>query len=339
MRVLVTGGGGFLGKAIVKLLRDRGDEVRSFSRNEHPALAELGVEHCCGELGDATAVKRAAKDCELVFHVAAKAGVWGSYEDFYRANVLGTRHIIAACRYHEIKRLVHTSSPSVVFDGTDMEGVDESIPYPDHFEAFYPQTKAEAEQLVLHANDESLATVALRPHLIWGPGDNHLVPRILERGAKGALRRIGKKECLADTIYIDNAALAHIQAADRLDIASVVAGKTYFLSQGEPLPLWDIVDRILDAGDIPPVSGTISPQLAYAIGWCMEKVYGLLRLQSEPRMTRFVARELSTAHWFNISAAQQDFAYQPQVSFDEGMLRLKKWLTERENRNETVAVR
>ena len=326
MKALVTGGGGFLGKAIVKLLLERGDEVRSFSRNEHPALSELGVEHCCGELSDAEAVKCAAEGCDMVFHVAAKAGVWGPYEEYYRANVLGTRHVIAACRHHGIKRLVYTSSPSVVFDGTDMEGVDESVPYPEHFDAFYPQTKAEAEQLVLQANDQELATVALRPHLIWGPEDNHLVPRILERGAKGALRKLGTRECLADTIYIDNAALAHIQAADHLDIGSPVAGKAYFLSQGEPLPIWEVVNRILDAGGLPPVTRTISPVLAYRIGAVLEKVYTLFNLKGEPRMTRFVAKELSTSHWFDLSAARRDFGYQPEVSFDEGMERLREWL-------------
>jgi nucleoside-diphosphate-sugar epimerase len=184
---------------------------------------------------------------------------------------------------------------------------------------------------VLQANDEQLATVALRPHLIWGPEDNHLVPRILDRGGKGALRRIGSRDCLADTIYIDNAALAHLQAGDRLDIDSIVAGKAYFLSQGEPLPIWEIVDRILDAGGIAPVSGTISPRLAYGIGWTLEKIYSLLRIKSEPRMTRFVAKELSTAHWFDISAAKKDFGYNPQVSFDEGMLRLKSWLAEQKS--------
>jgi nucleoside-diphosphate-sugar epimerase len=326
MKALVTGGGGFLGKAIVKLLRERGDEVRSFSRNEHPALSDLGVEHCCGELSDAEAVKRAAEGCDIVFHVAAKAGVWGPYEEFYRANVLGTKHVIEACRHHGIKRLVHTSSPSVVFDGTDMEGVDESVPYPEHFEAFYPQTKAEAEKLVLQANDGELATVALRPHLIWGPEDNHLVPRILERGAKGALRKLGTRECLADTIYIDNAALAHVQAADHLDIGSPVAGNAYFLSQGEPLPIWEVVNRILDAGGLPPVTRTISPALAYRIGALLEKVYTLFNLKGEPRMTRFVAKELSTSHWFDLSAARKDFGYRPEISFDEGMERLRDWL-------------
>jgi nucleoside-diphosphate-sugar epimerase len=329
MKALVTGGGGFLGKAIVKLLCERGDEVRSFSRNEHPALTELGVEHYCGELSDGAAVKHAAAGCDIVYHVAAKAGVWGPYEEFYRANVLGTRHVIETCRQHGIKRLVYTSSPSVVFDGTDMEGVDESVPYPGHYEAFYPQTKAEAEQLVLQANDQALATVALRPHLIWGPEDNHLVPRILERGAKGALRKLGSRECLADTLYIDNAALAHLQAADHLDIGSTVAGKAYFLSQGEPLPIWDVVNRILDAGGLPPVTRTISPELAYKVGALLEKVYTLLRLKGEPRMTRFVARELSTAHWFDLGAAYRDFGYQPRISFDEGIERLREWLATR----------
>ncbi len=326
MKALVTGGGGFLGKAIIKLLCDRGDEVRSFSRHEHPALITMGVEHCRGELSDAEAVKSAADGCDIVFHVAAKAGVWGPYEEFYRANVLGTRHVIAACRHHGIKLLVHTSSPSVVFDGTDMEGVDESMPYPEHFEAFYPQTKAEAEQLVLQANDQDLATVALRPHLIWGPEDNHLVPRILERGKKGALRKLGSRECLADTIYIDNAAMAHLQAADHLDIGSTVAGKAYFLSQGEPRPLWEVVNRILNAGGLPPVTRTISPLLAYWIGAVLEKVYTILKLKGEPRMTRFVAKELSTSHWFDLSAARRDFGYRPEISFDEGMERLRDWL-------------
>ncbi|MBE0577000.1 MAG: NAD-dependent epimerase/dehydratase family protein [Desulfuromonadales bacterium] len=326
MKALVTGGGGFLGKAIVRLLHERGDGVRSFSRNEHPALAKMGVEHCRGELDDAEAVKHAAAGCDIVFHVAAKAGVWGPYEEFYRVNVLGTRHIIDACQHHGIQRLVYTSSPSVVFDGSDMQGVDESLPYPEHFEAFYPQTKAVSEQLVLQANDQNLATVALRPHLIWGPEDNHLVPRILERGARGALRKIGTRECLVDTIYIDNAALAHLQAADHLGIGSGVAGKAYFLSQGEPLPIWEVVNRILAAGGLPPVTRTISPALAYNIGAVLEKVYTLFKLEGEPRMTRFVARELSTAHWFDLSAARRDFDYQAVVSFDEGIERLRAWL-------------
>lgn len=327
MKALVTGGGGFLGKAIVRLLRARGDAVRSFSRTPHPELAALGVEHCCGELHDPVAVDAAVAGCDIVYHVAAKAGIWGPYAEFYQANVVGTQNVIAACRRHGVRHLVYTSSPSVVFDGSDMEGVDESVPYPRHFHAPYPQTKAAAEILVLRSNSPELATVALRPHLIWGPEDNHLVPRILARGRQGALRRIGTRPCLIDTIYIDNAAAAHLLAADALAIGSQVAGRAYFLSQGEPIPLWEMVNRILAAGGLPPVTRTISPRLAYAIGWTLEKSYAALRISSEPRMTRFVARELSTAHWFDISAARRDFGYQPLVSLDAGMERLQAWLT------------
>lgn len=326
MRALVTGGGGFLGKAIIRQLLAGGATVRSFSRHDYPQLTTLGVEHSCGDLSDLPAVEAAVAGCDMVFHVAARAGVWGPFAEFYQANVIGTENVIQACRRQGVKRLVYTSSPSVVFDGNDMAGVDESVPYPEHFHAFYPQTKAQAEQLVLAANDQTLATVALRPHLIWGPEDNHLVPRILERGAKGALRRIGKRSCLVDTIYIDNAAEAHLLAAEQLDISSVVAGKVYFLSNGEPLPLWDVINRILAAGKLPPVTRSISPGLAYAIGTLLEKVYTLLSLPGEPRMTRFVARELSTAHWFDLGNARRDFGYSPKISIDEGMRRLQDWL-------------
>ncbi|RLB70541.1 MAG: 3-beta hydroxysteroid dehydrogenase, partial [Deltaproteobacteria bacterium] len=225
-----------------------------------------------------------------------------------------------------ITRLVYTSSPSVVFDGSDMEGIDESVPYPDHYLSWYPQTKAEAEQLVLAANDATLATVALRPHLIWGPEDNHLVPRILEQGRAGALRRIGKNPCLVDTVYVDNAAEAHILAAKKLSVNGAVAGKAYFVSNDEPLPLWDMVNRILATDGLPAVEKMISPRLAYAIGGLLENIYRLFKLSGEPRMTRFVAKELSTAHWFDLSAAKADFGYQPQVSIEEGLSRLQGWL-------------
>lgn len=326
MKALVTGGGGFLGGAIVRALVARGDSVRSFSRANYSALSDLGVEQISGDLGDSKAVTTAAKGCDIVFHVAAKPGVWGPYEDYYRANVIGTENVLTACRANAIPRLVYTSSPSVVFDGSDMEGVDETVPYPEHFEAPYPQTKAIAEQQVLAANGPGLATVALRPHLIWGPEDNHLVPRIVQRGRSGQLRRIGQRPCLVDHIYVDNAADAHLQAADALAPGSAVAGKAYFISNGEPIPLWEMVNRILAAAGVPAVERTISPKLAYLAGYLLEKVYGALKLSGEPRMTRFLARELSTAHWFDISAARRDFGFNPRVSTAEGLRRLQAWL-------------
>ncbi|MBY0525904.1 MAG: NAD-dependent epimerase/dehydratase family protein [Gemmataceae bacterium] len=326
MKALVTGGGGFLGQAIVQRLLARGDSVRSFARGAYPDLTAQGVEVCQGDLADAVAVTDAVRGCDLVFHVAAKAGIWGPYREFYQANVVGTRNVCAACRNAAVHRLVYTSSPSVVFTGRDMEGVDESVPYAHHFKAPYPRTKALAEQLVLQANGPNLATVALRPHLIWGPGDNHLVPRILARGRTGQLRKIGRGANRIDATYIDNAADAHLLAADRLQPGSRIAGKAYFIAQDEPVPLWDLVNRILRAGGLPPVTRGVSPGLAYGAGWICELIHGVLRLDGEPRMTRFVARELATAHWFDLSAARRDLDYRPTVSTEEGLRRLEMWL-------------
>lgn len=327
MRALVTGGGGFLGGAIVRMLRERGDLVRSFSRGEYPQLTRLGVEQCRGDLTDREALLRAAQGCDIVFHVAAKAGVWGSYDEFQRPNVIGTENVLSACTSLGISRLVFTSSPSVVFDGRDVEGGDESLPYPSAYHAHYPRTKALAEQLVLAANSPQLATVALRPHLIWGEGDNHLVPRILAKARAGKLRRIGSRPCLVDTVYVDNAARAHLLAADHLDPGSPPSGRAYFISNGEPIPLWEMVNRILAAADLPPVTRSIPPWLAYTAGTLCESTWGLLRLPHEPPMTRFVARELATAHWFDITAARRDLGYQPAVSLDEGFRHLREWLS------------
>lgn len=326
MNALVTGGGGFLGLAIVRALRVRGDAVRSVSRQEHPALRELGAEHVRGDVADAAAVSAAADGCDIVFHVAAKAGLAGPYAGYHRANVVGTENVLAACRAHGIRRLVHTSSPSVVFNGRDMEGVDESVPYPTHFEAHYPHTKALAEQLVLKANSPTLATVALRPHLIWGPGDNHLLPRLVARAKSGQLRRIGSQRNLVDTVFIDNAADAHLLAADALVPGAPCAGKAYFISNGEPVPLWDMVNWMLGAAGLPPVTRTVPVPVALALAWVFETANRLTGSTKEPRLTKFMAREMSTAHWFNISAAKRDFGYVPCVTTQEGLRRLAVYL-------------
>jgi nucleoside-diphosphate-sugar epimerase len=323
MNALVTGGGGFLGGAIVRQLLSRGDTVRSFSRTDHPALGALNVDQRHGDLAHAEEVANAATGCDIVFHVAAKAGIGGRYEDYHRANVLGTENVIAACHHHGIRRLVYTSSPSVVFDGHDMEGVNESVPYPDHYEAHYPKTKAMAEQQVLSSNSAQLATVALRPHLIWGPGDNHLIPRLLAKARAGQLRRIGHRENRVDAVYIDNAADAHLCAADRLAPGSSIAGKAYFIAQGEPLPMWDLIHRILATANLPPVQKSIPTPVALMIGSVLETWYTAFRLQREPRLTRFLVRELSTAHWFDLTAAQRDLGYSPKVSLEEGLRRLQ----------------
>ena len=323
MKALVTGGGGFLGLAVVRALRRRGAEVCSYSRHAHDALAGLGAEQRQGDLADAATLAAAAARCDAVFHVAAKPGLWGDYEEYHRANVVGTRNVIAACRAQGVRRLVYTSSPSVVFAGRDMEGVDESAPYPARYAAHYPRTKAMAEQLVRAANDAQLATVSLRPHLIWGPGDNHLLPRLAARARAGQLMRIGSRPNLIDTVYVDNAADAHLLACDRLAPGAAIAGKAYFISQGEPVPLWEMVNRLLDAAGAPRVTRTIPTPLALALAWGFETAYRVTGNQSEPRLTRFLVHELSTAHWFNISAARRDLGYAPAVSIAEGLERLR----------------
>lgn len=323
MIALVTGGGGFLGHAIVRRLLERGIETRSFSRTAHGALKELGVQQFQGDIADPKAVGLAARGCDVVFHVAAKPGLWGRYEDYHRTNVVGTQTLIDACRELGIRRFVYTSSPSVVFDGNDMEGVDESVPYPSHYEAHYPRTKALAEKLVLAANNDHLATTGLRPHLIWGPGDNHLLPRLVARAKSGQLRRIGSRPNLIDTVYIDNAAEAHVNAAERLEPGSRPAGKAYFISQGEPVPLWEMVNRLLEAAGAPPVKKSVPTWLAMALATCFESVHRVTQNPAEPRLTRFVVREMSTAHWFNLEAARRDLGYDPKISTEEGLARLR----------------
>jgi nucleoside-diphosphate-sugar epimerase len=298
--------------------------VVNLSHRRHPALDALGVTQHAGDVADAEAVVRAATGCDVVFHVAARAGLAGRYHDYYRSNVVGTERVVAACRRLGINRLVYTSSPSVVFDGNDMVGVNESAPYPTRYLAAYPKTKAAAEQAVRLANGPDLATVALRPHLIWGPGDNHLVPRLVDRARAGRLRRIGRASKLIDSVYIENAAQAHLLAADRLAPGSSIAGKAYFITNGEPLPMWDLVNRILAAAGLGPVSRSVPFPLAYAAGWVLDMVYALLPGRREPPMTRFLAKELASAHWFDITAARRDLGYEPTVSLDEGLRRLAK---------------
>ncbi len=322
MKALVTGGGGFLGGAVVRALLVRGDDVASLARGDYPELARLGVRLVRGDLADPAAVRRAVEGCDMVFHVAAKAGISGPAAEYRRTNVDGTRNVIAACRAAGVGRLVHTSTPSVVHGGGSLAGADESLPYARHFTSPYPATKAAAERVVLAANDASLATVALRPHLVWGPGDTQLVPRILDRARRGRLRFVGDGRALIDSTYVENAAAAHLLAADRLAVGSRCAGRAYFISQGEPRPVMELVNAILRAGGLAPVTATVPVPVAVAAGAAAELWWRLLRRPGEPPMTRFLARQLGTAHWFDISAARRDLGYRPEVSIDDGLRRL-----------------
>lgn len=326
MTILVTGGGGFLGGAVARLLAARGERVISFTRSAYPWLAEIGVEQKHGDLADAETVRQAVQGCDAVIHTAAKAGVWGRRSDFHSTNVQGTQNVIAACKEFAVSRLVYTSTPSVVHSGQDIEGGNESLPYSKHFEADYPETKTEAERAVRAANDTRLATVALRPHLIWGPGDPHLIPRFLARARAGRLRRIGSRDVTVDATYIDNAADAHVLALDRLQPGSAIAGKSYFISNGEPIKLWEFLNRVLELAGLPPVTRSVPVRLARWIGWASESLHRVFRLSGEPAMTLFVASQLSTSHWFDISAARRDLGYEPRITTEEGLQRLARSL-------------
>ena len=324
MKVLVTGGGGFLGQALCRRLVERGFDVTSFNRGTYPALESIGVRQVQGDLADRDAVLAAAAGVGAIFHNAAKAGAWGSYDSYHRANVIGTRNVIDACRAHGIARLVYTSTPSVTHRATHPVegGTADDVPYGTDFKAPYATTKAIAEREVLAANDAALATIALRPRLIWGPGDNQLLPRLAERARAGRLRMVGTGENLIDTTYIDNAAQAHLDAFHHLVPGAACAGRAYFISNGEPMPVRALVNGLLRAVGAPPVDKHLSFRTAYVIGAACEAAWTVLPLRGEPPITRFLAEQLSTAHWYDMGPATRDFGYVPKVTIAEGLARL-----------------
>jgi nucleoside-diphosphate-sugar epimerase len=326
MKILVTGGGGFLGQALCRGLRERGHDVASFSRSRHAALDALGVRQLQGDLADHAAVLAAfAEGFDAVLHNAAKAGAWGSYRSYFDANVTGTRNVIAACRAHRIGKLVHTSTPSVVHRATHpVEGASaDEVPYGEGVKAHYAATKIIAEREVLAANDTDLATVALRPRLIWGPGDTQILPKLVERARSGRLRLVGSGDNLVDTTYIDNAAQAHFDALAQLRPGAACAGRAYFISNGEPWPLREVLNGLLRAAGAPEVRKTIPFGAAYAVGAVCEALWTTLPLRGDPPMTRVLAVQLGTAHWYSLAPAARDFGYMPKVPIVEGLERLR----------------
>ncbi len=333
MKALVTGGGGFLGRTIVEQLLAAGAQVRVYSRRRYPELESQGAICIPGDLRDAGLVATACQGMDTVFHVAAVPGIWGPWSLYYETNTLGTQNVIAACRQAGVARLVYTSSPSVIYDGHPHVGADESLPYPSRYSAHYPRSKALAEQAVLAANGTSgLKTVALRPHLIWGPRDNHLLPRLVQRARSGRLRQIGDGRNLISMSYVENTAHAHLLAARGLSEGRPCAGKAYFINEPEPVRLWEWVNQLLAAAGLPPVTKRIPAPVAWGAGAMLEGLARLLRSRNEPLMTRFLASQLSSSHWYRIDAAQRDFGYAPLVSAEEGLVRttpeLRRWATE-----------
>ncbi|MBD3672105.1 MAG: NAD-dependent epimerase/dehydratase family protein [Planctomycetaceae bacterium] len=324
MRALVTGGGGFLGRYIVEQLLERGDDVRVLCRGDYPFLRELSVDYQRGDVRKREDVQRACEAIDTVFHTAAIPGIWGPWEKYHSINTQGTLNLLEASQHQGVSQFLYTSSPSVIFDNTNHVSQDESLSYPDHYLCHYPRSKALAEKAVLEANGQAgMATCSIRPHLMWGPRDNHLVPRLLQRAQSGRLVQVGDGSNMISVIYVENAAASHLQAADRLSLDSPVAGEAYFINEKEPVNLWSWIGDILAMAGLPPVRKSISYRTAYTVGTLMEWTYSALRLKSEPTMCRFLANQLSLSHTYKIEKAERDFGYQPLVSFEEGMQRMK----------------
>lgn len=330
MSVLVTGCGGFLGSEIVRQLISRGDDVVGVSRREYPALVGLGMSHRRGDLADADFVAGCIAGVDVVVHTAAVASVWGPWDHFYTNNFVATQNVITACQRHDVGRLVFTSSPSVTFDGRDQRGIDESAPYPTRWLCHYPHTKALAERAVIAADDAGgLRTVSLRPHLIWGEDDPHLLPRMIDRARAGRLRIVGSGKNRVDTVHVVNAAAAHLDAIDALEKnPDAAAGRAYFIAQDEPVDCWDWIGKICQIAGVDPPTRRISASAAYAIGAALEVAYRMAGKKDEPPMTRFVAAQLAHDHYFDISAARKRLGYRVRLSMNEGLDRLKRAWTE-----------
>ncbi|MEZ6039835.1 MAG: NAD-dependent epimerase/dehydratase family protein [Planctomycetaceae bacterium] len=327
MKALVTGGGGFLGLYIVEQLLADGHEVRVFCRGQYERLTQLNVPVVQGDLRNYDEVSSACEDIDAVFHVAALPGVWGPWKSYHDINTLGTINVVEACKKQSVRRLVYTSSPSVVFDGCDHIDADESLPYASSWLCHYPHSKALGEQAVLAADNPQLRTVALRPHLIWGPRDNHLIPRLIHRAKNGRLRRVGDGTNVVSVSYVENAAAAHVQVERHLRDSDSAAGKAYFINEPESVNLWNWIDLLLVRAGLPPVQKSISRRAAWNIGAMLETLWSITRLKGEPPMTRFVASQLAGSHSYSIAAAQRDFSYTPVVSMEEGLERLQPDLT------------
>ncbi len=326
---LVIGGGGFVGRAIVKMLLASGIKVSVLGRKEYPDLELQGVTCHQGSIVDYEVVKAAMDGVDLVFHTAALAGIWGKWEEYHAINEIGTRNVVDSCEEMAVHHLVYTSTPSVVFNGSDLEGGGENLPYATDFLCHYAKSKAAAERYVLAAASGKLKCCAIRPHLVWGPGDPHLLPRLIERGKKQKLKIVGSGRNKVSISYVDNVAYAHLLAAKNLlaeDTQYSANGKVYFISQEEPVFLWNWINELFSLAGVPQVKKQIPFEVAYGFGWCLEKIYTLFSLPGEPPMTRFLAEQLAKSHYFSLAGAKRDLGYKEIVSSEEGLRRTVEWL-------------
>ncbi len=318
MKVLATGSSGFLGRAVVRALQDAGHEVRTLQRRPSGVA---GAEDRLGSVTDADAVASALQGVDGVVHLAAKVSLAGDPAQFRAVNVEGTRTLLDAAAAAGVSRIVHVSSPSVAHAGHALAGVGAEPADPDAAHGEYARTKAEAELLALSRADSSTALVAIRPHLVWGPGDTQLIARVVARARRGTLPLLDGGTALIDSTYVDNAASGIVAALDRVE---AVSGRAYVLTNGEPRPVGDLLAGICLASGVTPPRFSVPAGLAKAAGSLIERVWAVRPGQDEPPMTRFLAEQLSTAHWFDQTAIRRDLRWTPAVSIDEGLRRLSR---------------
>ncbi|RMF15613.1 MAG: SDR family NAD(P)-dependent oxidoreductase [Candidatus Dadabacteria bacterium] len=320
-RVLITGGNGFVGRHLVNRFADRGDQVTVFDVGPEPPRGD--VAYVSGDIRDADVVDRICQNQDIIIHNASVVHTKQNREkDVWDINFGGTRHLAEAARKHGVGRIVYVSSASVVYDGGDIENGDESLPYPTTSQAPYADSKIAAEKMLLELNGDDIATVSIRPHVVFGPGDNRFLPAILERAYKGRLRyKVGRGDKLSDFTWVGNLVDAIEAATDRLAPGSPVAGEAYFVTNGEPMPFFDFANKVLAALDLPQVRRSVPAWLAYGAAATVEFMDTLRggTLGVETGMTRFAVRYMCTHHYFSIDKARRDLGYEPKVSIDEGI--------------------
>lgn len=324
MRYLVTGGGGFLGQKLVRRLLDRKDEVVVLGRSRYPQLEDWNVPCVQGDVRDREAVSKALESVQGVFHVAARVGYWGPRSEYEGINIGGTQALLDGCAEAGVRHFVYTSTPSVAIGPQgDLQGVDETTPYPSRYLSDYGPTKAEAERRVLAANQDGFFTGALRPHFIYGPDDPQVAPRLVQRSKQGRIAQVGDGTNQVDVCYVDNVVDAHVQLMRALqEEGSSASGQAYFLGDPEPVRLWSFVEQILEGFGAPPVTKNVSFKAAWRLGYALEGIYRLLPSSWEPPMTRMAAVILGTNHYFSHARAAREFGYDPQVTTAEGLERL-----------------
>ncbi len=318
MRILVTGATSLIGRTVVEQLVDRGDEVSVFQRSP----SGLDVAEHLGDVADAGSVSQAMSGVDAIAHAAGLVSMRGDWDDFVTTNVIGTTNVVEAAQSAGVSRFVQISSPSVAHSGTSLVGVSAGTADPTTTRGHYATSKAMAELIALAADSADMSVVALRPHLIWGPGDTQLVSRIVERAREGRLAVIGAGAALIDTTYVDNAASAVVAALDR---APDLGGRALVVTNGQPRPVRELINRIVMSADLEPPTMKVPYPVARAGGRAAERIWDRRSTESEPPMTSFLAEQLGTAHWFDQRETRSALQWEPTVSLSEGFDRLEAW--------------